>query len=92
MNKELFKGQYICYLIWVISSILFFFFSFYNWMEAWMKITVGLLQLASVGYYTYGLYKTDDRQHFIICLIAFCIDVVVTVFILKWTLSHSIAI
>ena len=91
MNKELFKGQYICYLIWVISSLLFFFFSFYDWMETWMKITVGVLQLASVGYYTYGLYRTGDRLRFIVCLIAFCIDVVATVFILKWTLSRSLA-
>ena len=92
MNRELFKGQYLCHLIWVISSILFFFFSFYDWMGAWMKIAAGVLQLASVGYYAYSLYKTGDRVHFIVCMIAFFVDAVATVFILKWTLSHSLAL
>ncbi len=85
MNTEFTKGQYVWAIVWLISSLLFFDYSFKDWMKPWMIITSGVVQLASISYITYSLYKAKNPKSKI-CLIALCIDIVITVLVLLWEL------
>ena len=87
MSEIKYKGRYVATAIWAITSILFFNHVSFDWMKIWLKITLGILQLAALSFITYNLYKHHSPQ-FKRVLVGMCLDLAITIPVLIFFCSR----
>ncbi len=84
MSNEAFRGQYICYGFWTIVSFIFFFCIFDTWINMWVKIISGIVQLGCMIFFTLGFYNVKKKKNFWMCVCALIVDIVASIAIINY--------
>lgn len=84
MNRELFKGQYVIFAVWWITSMIFVGNAVYIFLPKWAAVLAGAIQLLTLGLLSVGFYRIRSMKNFYICLFALLAEIALTYFALSW--------
>lgn len=76
MEEELFKYQRLAVCLWFISMAILIQGFFRSWMTTWILALLGIVQVASLAYVSWGYKKHNDIKHFKFFLILLSVNIV----------------